>query len=169
MNVDRVDTYNLNGCFCVAVTSVSESLHSSFESLGTESWMTMKNSITRQTRLAWPIVYYSKIAKDHTMFVMEQSWNGSHPETHWMHETPLPGCDCITWVTYKLLTVVAAGNWTDWEICMTWSNIMKPPFWGYGENLYFWGSASLMTEHMLPIVHIWYIVMKFSNKNMSSN
>ena len=49
-------------------------------------------------------IYYSKFAKDHSMFVMEQSCNGSHPETHWKHETPLPGCDC------KLLTVVAAGN-----------------------------------------------------------
>ena len=44
------------------------------------------------------------------MFVMEQSRDGSHPETHWKHETPLPGCDCIKWVTHKLLTVVAAGN-----------------------------------------------------------
>ena len=47
------------------------------------------------------------------MFVMEQS-----------------GCDCITWVTHKLLTVVAAGNLTNWDIFMTWSNILKPPFWG---------------------------------------
>ena len=74
-------------------------------------------------------LYYSKFAKAHTMFVMEQSWNGSHPETHWKHETPLPGCDCITWVTHKLLTVVAAGNWIDWEMFMTWKNILKPPFW----------------------------------------
>ena len=41
------------------------------------------------------IIYYSKFATDHTMFVMEQSLNDSHPETHWKHETPLPGCDCI--------------------------------------------------------------------------
>ena len=27
-------------------------------------------------------IYYSKFAKDHTMLVMEQSRNGSHPETH---------------------------------------------------------------------------------------
>ena len=74
--------------------------------------------------------YYSKFAKDHTMFIMEQSWDGSRPETHWKHETPLPGCDCITCVTHKLLTVVAAGNWTVWDIFMTWSNVLKPPFLG---------------------------------------
>ena len=44
------------------------------------------------------------------MFIMEESLDGSHPETHWKHETPLHGCDCITWVTHNLLTVVAAGN-----------------------------------------------------------
>ena len=49
-------------------------------------------------------IYYSKFAKDHTMFVMEQSWDGSHTEIHWKHETLLPGCDCISWVTHKLLT-----------------------------------------------------------------
>ena len=36
-------------------------------------------------------------------------------------------------------------------------------FGGSGENLNFWGSVSLMTECMLPIVHIWYIAMKFRN------
>ena len=87
------------------------------------------------------------------MFVTEQSSYGSHPETHWKHETPLPGCDCITWVTHKLLTVVAAGNLTVWDIFMTCSNILKPPFLG---------SASLTTECVLPIVHIWYTAMKFS-------
>ena len=56
------------------------------------------------------IVCYSKFAKDHTVFVMEQSLDGSHPETHWKLETPLPGCDWIMWVTHKLLTVVTAGN-----------------------------------------------------------
>ena len=56
------------------------------------------------------LLYYSKFAKDHTMFVMERFSDGSHPETHWKHETPLPGCDCIMWVTHKLLTIVAAGN-----------------------------------------------------------
>ena len=44
---------------------------------------------------------------------------------------------------------------------MTWSNMLESPFWGSGDNLHFGGSASLMTEHMLPIVYIWYIVMKF--------
>ena len=81
----------------------------------------------------------SNFAKDHTTFVMEQSWDGSHPETHWKHEMPLPGCDCITWVTHKLLTVVAAGNWTDCDIFMTWSNILKPPFWGIWGKPPFWG------------------------------
>ena len=44
------------------------------------------------------------------MFVMDFFVNGSHPEIHWKYETPLPSCDCITWVTHKLLIVVAAGN-----------------------------------------------------------
>ena len=94
------------------------------------------------------------------MFVMEQFWNGSHPETHWKHETPLPGCDCIMWVTHKLLIVVVLV--TDWDIFMTWSNTLKPPFGGgvWGKPP-FLRSASLMTERMLPIVHIWYIAMKF--------
>ena len=64
------------------------------------------------------------------MFVMEQSLDGSHPETHWKHETPLPGCDCVTWVSHKLLTVVAAGNCTVWDIFMTWRNILEPPLLG---------------------------------------
>ena len=38
--------------------------------------------------------------------------------------------DSITWVTHKLLTVVAAGNLTVWDIFMTWSKILKPPFLG---------------------------------------
>ena len=38
------------------------------------------------------LIYYSKFAKDHSL------------------EACVPGCDCITWVTHKLLTVVAAGN-----------------------------------------------------------
>ena len=41
--------------------------------------------------------------------------------------------------THKLLTVVAAGNLTDWEIFMTWSNILKPPFWGVWGKPPFWG------------------------------
>ena len=40
---------------------------------------------------------------------VERNNNGSDPEIHWKHETPLPGCAYITWVTHKLLTVVAAG------------------------------------------------------------
>ena len=45
---------------------------------------------------------------------------------------------------------------------MTWNNIMKPPLWGVWGKPQFLGSASLMTERMLPIVHIWYIIaMKF--------
>ena len=103
-------------------------------------------------------IYYSKFAKDHTMFVMEQSRYGSHPETHWKHETPLPGCDCITWVTHKQLTVVAAGNWTFWDIIMIWSQFWNLHFWGSGGNLNFWGSTSLTTEQVLPIIHIWYSV-----------
>ena len=79
-------------------------------------------------------IYYSKFAKDHTMFVMDQSWNGSHPETHWKLETQLSGCDCITWVTHKLLTVVAAGNWTDWDIFVTLT-FRDLTFW----NLHFGG------------------------------
>ena len=35
--------------------------------------------------------------------------DGSHPETHWKHDTLLPDCDCIMWVTHKLLPVVASG------------------------------------------------------------
>ena len=49
---------------------------------------------------------------------------------------------------------------------MTWSNILEPPFWGSGKKLNFWGSASLMTQRMLPIVHIWYIAMKSGNKHV---
>ena len=49
---------------------------------------------------------------------------------------------------------------------MTWSNILKPPFWGSGENLHFWGSASLVTDRMLPIVHI---SKEIQEINMSSN
>ena len=64
-------------------------------------------------------------------WTVEQSWDGSHPETDWKHETPLPGCDCITWVTHKLMKVVASGILTVLDIFMTWSNIVKPPLWGY--------------------------------------
>ena len=60
---------------------------------------------------------------------VEQSWNDIHPETK--HETALPGCDCLMWVTHKLLTVVVSGIWTVLEIFITWSNIVKPLFWGY--------------------------------------
>ena len=57
--------------------------------------------------------------------------NGRHQETIWMYETPLPGGECITWVTQKLLKVVASGNLTVWDIFMTLTNILKPPFfWG---------------------------------------
>ena len=31
------------------------------------------------------------------------------PETHWKHETPLSGCDYITWVTHELLPFVVSG------------------------------------------------------------
>ena len=99
--------------------------------------------ISKWLMLKWSristLLYYSTFAKDHAMFVMEQSWNGSHPETHWKHETPLPGWDCIMWVTHKLLTIVA-GNWTVWDIFMTWSNILKPPlFGGLGKTSIFGG------------------------------
>ena len=39
----------------------------------------------------------------------------------------------------------------------------NPHFGRSGGNLHFGGSASLMTERMLPIVHIWYMAMKFRN------
>ena len=42
---------------------------------------------------------------------------------------------------------------------MTWSYILKPPLWGFWGKPPFWGSASLMTERMLPIVHIWYNII----------
>ena len=35
---------------------------------------------------------------------------------------------------------------------MTWSNIVKPPFWG---------SDSLMTEYVLSVFQIWYAALKF--------
>ena len=64
------------------------------------------------------------------------------PSTHWKHETPLPGRDCIMWVTHNwqllLLVIELFGTFSWLE-----SNILKPPFWG--KNLHFLGSASLMT------------------------
>ena len=45
-----------------------------------------------------------------------------------------------------------------------WSNILKPQFWGVWGKPQFLGSASLTTERMLPIVHIWYITMKLMKK-----
>ena len=67
------------------------------------------------------LLYYSQFAKVHAIFVMHHlemaaisRWLNKlsfiHPETHWKHETPLPGYDCITWVTHKLMTVVVADN-----------------------------------------------------------
>ena len=75
---------------------------------------------------------------------LTEEWNNL--ETRWKHGTPLPGCDCTMWVTHKLLTV-AAGNWNVWDNFVTWNNIMKSPFFG---------SASLTTECVLPIVHFWH-------------
>ena len=101
------------------------------------------------------------------LFVMEQSWNDSHPETHWKHETPLPGCDCITCV--KLLTVVAAGNWTVWDISMTWSYILKPQFWGFGGRPPFWGVCFFDDRtHVTYCSHLVYS-NEIQEINMSSN
>ena len=75
--------------------------------------------------------------------------------------TPLLCCDCITWVTHKLLRVVVASNWTVWDIIMIWSKFWNLNFWGSGGTsilgVYFFDT----TERVLPIVHIWYRAMKF--------
>ena len=88
---------------------------------------------------------------------MEQSCNDSHPETHWKHETPLPDCDCIMWVTHKLLAVVAAAN------------ILKPQFWGV------WGKPPFLgvcffddRTHVTYCSHLVYS-NEIQEINMSSN
>ena len=52
--------------------------------------------------------------------------------------------------SYWQLSLLVFGLFLD--IFMTWSNIVKPPFWGYD---------SLMTECVLSIVQIWYATLKF--------
>ena len=61
---------------------------------------------------------------------VEQSWDGSRPETHWKHDTPLPDCDCTTRVTHDLLPVVDSSIWRVLDMFMTWSNIVKLQFMG---------------------------------------
>ena len=80
-----------------------------------------------------------------------------------------------------VVVVVSRGSHTSyWQLLLlvielfgtlSWFGVI---FWnlhfgGSGENLHFWGSASLMTERMLPIVHIWYIAMKFLLYKHQSN
>ena len=118
-----------------------------------------------------PITYYTtqNLLRITHMFVMEQSWNGSHPETHWKHETPLPGCDCITWVTHTsywqlLLLVIELIGIFSWLGVTFWNF----HFGGSGENLNFGGSAFLMTEHVTYCSHLVYS-NEIQKINMSSD
>ena len=86
------------------------------------------SSPTNDSRITW---------KCHN-WTVEQSWDGSHPETDWKHETPLPGCDWITWVTHKLLKVVASGIWTVWTC--SWHGVT---LWNlhFGGMILYWQNA----------------------------
>ena len=55
------------------------------------------------------LVEFANVVKIEEWNNLEMAADGRHPETHWKHEKPLPGCDCITRVTHELLTVVSSG------------------------------------------------------------